>query len=74
LFENELFRDMREDIDQIASKLGHLETEQGTEHEVGCFLHDNVRNNLDQQTVTVHEKIDEISVKIQEIRQVTGAR
>ena len=33
---------MREDIDQIATKLGHLETEQGTEHEVGCFLHDNV--------------------------------
>jgi hypothetical protein len=65
---------MREDIDQISTKLGHLETEQGTEHEVGCFLHDNLQDNLDQQTVTVHEKIDEISVKIQEIRQVTGAR
>ena len=65
---------MRKDIGQVAIKLDHLQLKQEPEHEVRASLADDINDNLIQENVAIHNKIDEVCIKLQEIRQVTGAR
>ena len=65
---------MRKDIGQVAIKLDHLQLKQEPEHEVSACPTDDTNDNLIQENVAIHNKIDEVSIKLQEIRQVTGAR
>ena len=65
---------MRKDIGQVVIKLDHLQLKQEPEHEVRASLADDINDNLIQENVAIHNKIDEVCIKLQEIRQVTGAR
>ena len=65
---------MRKDIGQVAIKLDHLQLKQEPEHEVRASLPDDTNDNLIQENVSIHNKIDEVCIRLQEIRQVTGAR
>ena len=67
-------RDIREDITEIASKIDYLRLKQEAEHELRTGLNEDTNDDIKQENVTIHNKIGEVCVKLQEIRQVTGAR
>ena len=66
---------MKESCEQLNIKLNQIENEQELEHKVMGIANKHEVSYFDvQDQLEVTEKIDELGVKLHEIRQVTGAR
>ena len=66
---------MKGEIDHITSKIETLEMNQETAHNVRTdIIRKNILRIIYQENMSTHTRLDEMAVKVKEIRQLTGVR
>ena len=68
---------MKGEIDHITSKIETLEMNQETAHtvsEIIRIIQDGINCEAFQENMATHTRLDQMAVKVKEIRQLTGVR